>query len=43
MTGACVPPDLTAFVVNHRNKNVDIDRFWNEVECESLDIDHAKD
>ncbi|CAB4445538.1 unnamed protein product [Rhizophagus irregularis] len=27
----------------HRNKNVDIDRFWNEVECESLDIDHAKE
>ncbi|CAG8445501.1 15019_t:CDS:10 [Funneliformis caledonium] len=65
MAGACVPPDLTAFIrsrcgllcqqfsylkapllsafPNHRNKNVDIDRFWNEVERESLDIDHAKE
>ncbi|CAG8639531.1 8830_t:CDS:10 [Ambispora gerdemannii] len=30
-------------VVNHRKRNVDIDKFWNEVECESLDIEHAKE
>ncbi|CAG8658213.1 11643_t:CDS:10, partial [Acaulospora morrowiae] len=30
-------------VVNHRKKNVDIDKFWNEVEDESLDIEQAKE
>ncbi|CAG8654295.1 3801_t:CDS:2, partial [Paraglomus occultum] len=28
---------------NHRKRNVDIDKFWNEVEGESLDIEHAKE
>ncbi|CAG8696382.1 11777_t:CDS:2, partial [Ambispora leptoticha] len=39
MAGAYVPPDLT----NHRKKYVDIDKFWNEIEGESLDIEHAKE
>ncbi|CAG8521994.1 12803_t:CDS:2 [Acaulospora colombiana] len=52
MAGAYVPPDLTAFIRsrcgllcqgNHRKKNVDIDKFWNEVEGESLDIEHTKE
>ncbi|CAI2191450.1 4937_t:CDS:2 [Funneliformis geosporum] len=30
-------------VVNHRSKNVEIDRLWNEVERESLEIEHANE
>ncbi|CAG8734725.1 15219_t:CDS:2 [Cetraspora pellucida] len=30
-------------VVNHRKKNVDVDKFWNEFEGESLDIEHGKE
>ncbi|CAI2193011.1 1973_t:CDS:2, partial [Funneliformis geosporum] len=29
--------------INHRNKNLDIGKFWNEVERESLEIEHAKE
>ncbi|CAG8730952.1 3784_t:CDS:2, partial [Funneliformis mosseae] len=28
---------------NHRSKNTEIDRLWNEVERESLEIEHAKE
>nr|CAG8619389.1 8927_t:CDS:2 [Entrophospora candida] len=28
---------------SHRNRCVDVDKFWNEIECESLDIQYDKE
>nr|CAG8448490.1 4545_t:CDS:2 [Entrophospora candida]CAG8523809.1 3235_t:CDS:2 [Entrophospora candida] len=27
---------------DHRSKNIDINKFWNEIKCESLDIEYGK-